>query len=149
MYTHKDSMYEKDHGFKIKPSAPAGLRYIIWIRVFHSMDNIHQLQGTLDMYFTIPTSGKIWFTCIASLLFQTQCYSNLHYWIYCIEVWSPVHPFSCHNFTPMCWTVQFYNNAWRHARDRLSIAMQACEHAIMCVFRGIHSCITYYHRTQF
>ena len=130
-------------------TAPAGLRYIRWIRVFHGQHS--PASSTLNMYFTIPTSGNIWFTYIARLLFQTKCYSNLHYWIHSTGVWSPEHPFSCHNFTLMCWTVHFCNNARIHARDRHSIAMQACDHAIIiqiCICQGIHSYITYYNRTQ-
>ena len=51
-------------------------------------------------YFTIPTSGNIWFVYLG--YYFRQCYSDLHYWSYCTAVWSPVHPLSSLNFILMC-----------------------------------------------
>ena len=46
----------------------------------HTQVNIHQLQVTLDMYFTI--NPYIWqhLICLVRLLLQAKCYSDLHYW---------------------------------------------------------------------
>ena len=54
-------------------------------------------------------SGNIWqhLICLVRLLFQTKCYSDLHYWSYCTAVRSPVHPLSWLNFTLICLKAQF------------------------------------------
>ena len=41
--------------------------------------NIHQLQDTLDTYFTINPYIWQYLISLVRLLFQTKCYSDLHY----------------------------------------------------------------------